>query len=322
MISLARWLVRNELLVVAPLLLAGAIVPNWMPYALVVAALFWPLRRSVLGRWSVRTPVDWPVILLVLTIPVTLWATSQPDVTLPQAARLLAGAALFYALVNWAGENQKLRIVAALMLAICLLIALAAPFVVQWNTLKLAFIPTSLYQHFSVLVSDAANPNVLAGSLVLLLPLAMGVLLFSWRELNLLERSLAVSAAVAGSVMVYLSQSRGAWLALTAALTLLVLLRWRRGWVLVLAGVVLGVVLGLQLDSEQLLALCLSGDEPGRCLRANRGLVTRFVDDPRFLVHRGRHGHFRARGRPALPVFQPGSRDSGARPQPVPASGS
>ncbi len=51
-----------------------------------------------------------------------------------------------------------------------LLLALFAPFSVEWAVDKLTFIPANLYQRFLVLVKDYVHPNVLAGSLVLLLP--------------------------------------------------------------------------------------------------------------------------------------------------------
>ena len=48
------------------------------------------------------------ISLQVLTIPVTLWATALPEVTQPQVLRLLAGIALYYALVNWATTASRL----------------------------------------------------------------------------------------------------------------------------------------------------------------------------------------------------------------------
>lgn len=170
---------------------------------------------------------------------------------------------MFYALVNWVENDRKLHMLALVMLAICLLLALVAPFVVQWPTLKLAFIPSDLYRYFSVRVSDAANPNVLAGSLVLLLPLAIGLMMFAWRELSWLERSLAVGAAATGIGVVILSQSRGAWLGLAAGLALLAILRWRWGWALVLAVIGIGLFLGAQSGAERLLELASAGTSLG-----------------------------------------------------------
>jgi putative inorganic carbon (hco3(-)) transporter len=242
--AIAQRVVGVEFIVVALAIGAAALRQAWLVPALVVAALFWPLRRLANGRWSVRTPVDWPVLLLLITLPVTLWASSVPEKTLPQVLRLLAGAALFYALVNsWGGchpplppsEERLFRLSVDGTLAAGLLLALAAPFVVQWNTLKLAFIPTALYSHFRLLVNDPANPNVMAGSLVLLLPLGIGLLMYAWSCLKNWERLLAGGFVLFGGAIFLLTQSRGAWLALAVALIVLVSLRGRWGWALALA---------------------------------------------------------------------------------------
>ncbi len=269
-------LVGVEFFVVALAVAAATLAPAWLPWALLVAGLFWPLRRLATGRWSARTPVDWPVAGLLLTLPVTVWASTQVERTLPQALRLLAGAALFYALVNWTnplvyskpdGEaelhhqalnKQRVQILVNLTLAGGLLLAAAAPFVVQWNALKLAFIPPALYARFRLLAGDPANPNVMAGSLALLLPLGAGLLLFAWRELRGWERLLAGGFVLVGGGMLLLTQSRGAWLALAAALALLVVLRFRRGWVFVLVAALAGIGAAALLGFDQVAAALVS----------------------------------------------------------------
>ncbi len=267
--AIAKWLVGVEFFVVALATGAAAFNRLWLPWALLIAALFWPLRRLATGRWSVRTPVDWPVALLLLTLPVTLWASVELEQTRPQVLRLLAGAALFYALVNWGNLNlKKIRLAANLTLAAGLLLALAAPVLVQWNALKLAFIPSALYARFRLLASDPANPNVMAGSLVLLLPLGIGLLLFAWRSLRNWERLLAAGFVVLGGGMLLLTQSRGAWLALAAALAVLVSLRFRRGWIFVLAAALVGVagaaLIGLDQAAAYLVSSATLGGAEGR----------------------------------------------------------
>lgn len=242
---LAAWLAQVEIYPVALLILAGMLDSAWLPVAVLGAALFWPVRRLAYGRWSARTPLDWPLLLLLLMLPVTLWASAIPEKTLPQVWRLLAGAALFYALVNWVNSLARLRLALNLAQAAGISLALAAPVVVQWNALKLAFIPASLYQRFRVLVADPANPNVMAGSLVLLVPLGVALLLaepFAGRSQANWERLLSAVLVLLGGLVLFLTQSRGAWLALLVSLAVLALLRWRRSWLLWVGG---GVAVGL-----------------------------------------------------------------------------
>jgi putative inorganic carbon (HCO3(-)) transporter len=289
--AIAQWAAAVEFIVVAPVIAAAAVYSDFLIPALVIAALFWPLRRLVTGRWSVRTPVDWSVLLLLITLPVTLWASAVPEKTLPQVLRLLAGAALFYALVNWAdppqfphrhrrwgnpckvrqssndirrwGEERGVRLAVDGALAAGLLLALAAPFMVQWNTLKLAFIPPALYSHFRLLVGDMVNPNVMAGSLVVLLPMGMGLLLFAWRGLKGWERLLAVTFTLVCGAILLLTQSRGAWLALAAALVVLVILRGRWGWALALAVGMAGFLLAARLGFSSVAGALVSSPTLG-----------------------------------------------------------
>jgi putative inorganic carbon (HCO3(-)) transporter len=72
---------------------------------------------------------------------------------------------------------------------------------------------------------------------VILLPLALGMLLFTWRKQTRLEQAGLLLAATGMLVVLVLTKSRGAWMGLAAALAVLVVLRWRWGWLALVAGV-------------------------------------------------------------------------------------
>jgi hypothetical protein len=108
-----------------------------------------------------------------------------------------------------------------------------AVFSVQWATTKLQFIPAAIYQHFELLAADAIHPNVMAGNIVILLPIGLALLLFAWRDLHWGQTALLLTAALIPAGMLVLTQSRGALLGLGAAILIMVLLRWRWGWVLI-----------------------------------------------------------------------------------------
>lgn len=241
----AAYLSGHEVWIVG-LLVAGGVASNrLLPIAVSVAAFFWLIRRVGTGTWSVRTAMDWPVVLLGLVVPVTLWATALPDQTIPQVTRLLAGMALFYSIVNWAASAARIiALVYGSMLA-GLGLAIMAPFSVAWATGgKLAFIPEAIYQGFPLLFTDSVHPNVLAGFLTLFLALSTSVLTFAWRRFGWLQR---VAMALALLVMVgilILTKSRGAWIAFAGVLVLLAILRWRWGW-LALAGALGAAIVGV-----------------------------------------------------------------------------
>jgi putative inorganic carbon (HCO3(-)) transporter len=149
------------------------------------------------------------------------------------------------------------------VIAAGLMLALIAPLSVEWPIDKLRFIPVSIYQRFTLLVQDTIHANVLAGNLILLVPFGMAYLLFGWRDINWLERSLAFISTIIISAVIFLTQTRGAWIAFGVALIILLMLRWRRGWiflVLIVAGII-GLV--YYFGSRELLAAVTSSTTIG-----------------------------------------------------------
>ncbi len=217
-----------EIFIVGGLTAGTFLSARLLPWPFVAFTLFTALRLVSKRRLSARTPLDPAILLLALMMPVTLWATPLPEVTIPQVWRLLDGIALYYATVNWGGAYPaRLHWLVRGALLAALGIAATAPFSVTWSASKLPFIPAGVYQRFSLLVSDTVHPNVMGGYMALFLPLAVAMLLFAWDKLRWWERlaALLVIAAL-GSVLV-LTKSRGAWMGTALALGLLLVLRWR-----------------------------------------------------------------------------------------------
>jgi putative inorganic carbon (HCO3(-)) transporter len=229
--SAAAKLAVAEIWPVALLVAAGVAIMRLLPVAIAGAAVFWLVRWLAHGRLTVRTPGDWAMGLLVLTIPVTLWATALPEVTRPQVYRLLNGLALYYAIANWADSPSRLRWLATGLTAAGLLLACSAPVSVQWMAGgKLTFIPEALYRQFPLLLPDPIHPNVMAGALALILPCALSLPLFAWRSLGPWERAVTAVATLVMLAVLALTKSRGGLMAVGTTLVLLAALRWRCGW--------------------------------------------------------------------------------------------
>lgn len=226
---LATRLAALEVPVVASLLIAAVAVERLLPVALVVAALFWIVRWLAHRRLSVRTPADLPILLLIVLMPVTLWATALPAVTRLQVSRLLAGVACYYAVANWAVTRARLRLTALGLTVAGLALALAAPLLGGLPAVA-RFVPPAIGR-LAGRMSDAVNPNIVAGTLALLAPVAVAPLLFGagrrW------TRGLALGVALVMLGVIGLTSSRGAWIAVAGALLLMGALRWRYGWLAV-----------------------------------------------------------------------------------------
>lgn len=241
--AITGYLAKIEIWPVAFLIAASVASERALPLALGGAGLFWGVRWLAYRRLSVRTLADWAIVLLLLMVPVTLWASPLPDTTRIQVYRLLTGAALYYAIVNWAISPARLRSLAAGTVLAGLLLALYATVSVVWGGVaKLPFVPRSVYDYFSLLASDTVNANVMGGNLVILLPCSLAVLLFGWRHDRWFGRALAGLAALVITAILILTQSRGALTALGATVIAMTLLRWRRGWLLLLASAATGAI--------------------------------------------------------------------------------
>jgi putative inorganic carbon (HCO3(-)) transporter len=202
-------------------------------------------------RWPARTPLDWSLLLLAAMSGVSLLITARPEITQVQAARLWAGLAVCYGVIQWiAGQRSRALVAAVALVVVAVALALLAPFTVGWNLTKAVFIPSSVYEHFPLLIADPIHPNVIASLLALLFPLPLAWLLASggvepgrssrWRVVLHLASGMTclligltlvltksrggyISGAVGGLATVWLS-ARGRWgRALALLLTLAVI---------------------------------------------------------------------------------------------------
>jgi len=189
---------------------------------------------SVLGKRFGQVEFSWlhivhvGVVLLLASALFSAWISFNLATTLPQVLRLLLGVGIFYGLIGWAHSYTRVRWVGFGLILCGLALALIAPFSVDWLAYKVPFLPPALYQQFELQFTDAIHPNVLAGYLLLLLPLPLAVLLFAWSDLKACGRILASGLVVVMSLVLVLTQSRGVWLAAALGLPVLLGLRWRR----------------------------------------------------------------------------------------------
>lgn len=250
-----------ELPVVATLVGASMATSSVLPLAAAAIALFALARalRIGLSRGQlriIRTPADLSILILCATLCLSLWVTIQPDVTLTQALRLVAGIGLFYAIVNYRPQSRASatsslafgysRHVLLLFSITGLALALSSPLVVEWSgQSKLGLVPAEIYRNFKLAVADGINPNVLAGALVILSPIPLSGLLFGEPSAAWAKCVNAVSI-VAIFLALVLASSRSALAAFCLSAGLLLLLRWPRattalGIILVLVAAFIGL---------------------------------------------------------------------------------
>jgi len=235
-------LVNIEVWIVALSVGVSVAFPSFLPFTLALQAIFWPLRFLVNGRLSRRTPADYPVLLFIALIPVTLWATAIPDVTLIQVMRLLSGIGLFYAIINSVNNKRHFSWLVNLLILAGVFLAGYAFISVSWKMGRLNIIPVEIYSRLTPLIEDVVHPNVMAGSLLLILPLGLALLLFGWRKFSWIYWIGIFLAVTIMTVVLILTKARAAWMAITIVILILSSMRWRKVWLILFAGVILSGV--------------------------------------------------------------------------------
>jgi putative inorganic carbon (HCO3(-)) transporter len=189
--------------------------------------------------WALRTPAgplgainSWLLLLLGIAVVAT-GCSPVPLAAFKGLLKLLSYLGVYALMRQLLAEAPQWwnRIVAAL-LAGQLVSAVLAIRQLYGDTAELArwADPNSVADGTIRVYGPLENPNLLAGYLIPILPLAL-VALLRWRSWP--QRLFAAAALVLGAVALFLSYSRGGWLGMVAALggiALLLVLRQTRSW--------------------------------------------------------------------------------------------
>ena len=254
----AKWILDLELWVVLALVAITAALPQLLPAAIVVAAMFWPVRWFATERFWLRTPVDWPILLIALIVPLNIWASADLTVSLPHIGRLILGILSVYAIIHWAKNWWRVNIVVLLLILAGVALALGTPLLIGDQIDQVNGPLRTLINATPNLIAEGVNSNIMAGALLILTPLPFAILLFDYRNLTLIKRYLLLASGVILVGMLGLLTSRGALLGMVTAFGGLLLLRWHKlvwalPFVLIATGVAF-VLAGPDLVLEQLTA--------------------------------------------------------------------
>lgn len=195
---------------------------------MLVGGLYFFCLLYVLAGRVHYSPLSLSLILILIWLPVNVWAAVARERAFVSVGYLLLGMAYYLALTHWMLLRRQPILVAQLLIAVGMLLTLLGPRLMElqagaFDLYAPLGLPTTLnLAHWG----EAINPNILAGALLLLFPFPLILTLngrwttqHRWRiGVGLL---LLCMLAVMGS-----TQSRGAELALGLVGVLLLLLRW------------------------------------------------------------------------------------------------
>ena len=228
-----------------PSLLFPTQVPLWaIPGSLAGLILLLVAGHLLAGRSFVRTPVDVPILLLLLLLPMTILVTPDRALTLPHVYKVIGSVALFYGVVGALEERPWFGLGALTISALGVVLAAIILFGTRWSTAKLPWLPFDLYQLFPRLVRPFWNPegfnsNIAGGTLAMLLPVPAAYLFFGRRLLVRLGALLEVGIV---SIILLLTQSRGAMVALVAGIAAVLVARNHRWLIVAVLLVVMGIL--------------------------------------------------------------------------------
>lgn len=248
----ARWLARSEMILLS-LVYLYFVVSDTVPLpAAIVVALVFLARWWTTGTCIRRTPLDWPVLFVLLSLPSSLWVSTNWWQSLPKVYGVILGAVFFYAVVVNISTRRDLAWATFWLVLVCLAIALAGMIGTDWAQNKIVSagliydrLPR-IIQGIPRSIAGGFARNGVGGTLTLVVPLLAALSLGRATMADLVPdgrvwtaATLAALALAAGALA--LTQSRGAILGTAVGLAM-VAVWWNRRFAWVFAAGVLGLL--------------------------------------------------------------------------------
>ncbi|MBI1800157.1 MAG: hypothetical protein HYR71_00825, partial [Chloroflexi bacterium] len=168
-------------ILLAPVLLfPERLAPAAVSLALFVLVLLWCVRLWATGYVLAASPLEFPILCLLLTVPLSLYATANFATSLPTLTGLLFGIALYGVVARHATDERSRPVVLNIWLASAVAIALVSLVGTDW-ALKSGFLNalTGRLPHVSTALTSTAqgglNPNEVGGLMALFVPLVGSV---------------------------------------------------------------------------------------------------------------------------------------------------
>lgn len=197
----------------------------WMWLGFLAAPVLWLARWRAHGTPFPATVLNLPLVIFLTMVAFGFALTPAPDLALATVGQLIAGVTIFFALIDYLDEPQHIWIVTSSLAMLGVAFALVAPFTVSWSANKLFGLP-AFYEAWWPHLAEETNPNILAGALAPIVPIALALVVQGERRRQILG---AVALAPILLILILL-QSRGAIFGL--AIGLVVWLALYNRWVL------------------------------------------------------------------------------------------
>lgn len=243
----------------APFLLFPTISPSLTVSAALGIILLWIARWNSRGVVTRRTPLDGYILIIMLMIPIAIWASPLAEQSVVAASRILLGIALYYSFVNTIERERIFRFVLMFIMVGGVVVALVSLGATDWRQGKIPLL-NPIYEYLpdwshllGPLVADndsspgTFHPNLIGVSLAMILPLAIALFLSAQHRLERTTIGLSIFVMI---IILILTQSRLGMAALVAAssITLLAVRPRLRRPALLLFGIIALILIFLGPD--------------------------------------------------------------------------
>ncbi len=274
-----RWLASIEpwlVLALTPFLM----FPNRVtPLLVPLLAIPWLGRRFTKGHFTERTAMDGAILVLVLMLPISVWASRDVQNSMSKLYGIVLGIAVFYAIANHVQRPFRAWWLGLAIALSGLAVSVLALLGTEWPTSWLAW--PQAYDHVPRLIARMTggptggfNANEVGAALSLFVPFTASLLFLGFFEQRHTvvgggtewdrasvpwgsgRRLLPVLVALGLLFMVgilLLTQSRSAWLGTATALLLLSSFRGRWVWLGLVLVLLAAAVALYQLGPEEIL---------------------------------------------------------------------
>lgn len=252
--------------------------------------LLWMVRWWATARLIVTTPMDVPILGILVLLPVSLYASTDWSLSLPKAYGIILGIAIFYAVVNAVDTIRRIGIAVVGLVLLSAIVSLLGLVGADWLSAKL-FSMSQIYELLPRLIRDVPrsiaggiHPNIVGGALTFFIPLLASLFLdrLEFKTLQFVTNArlagmvraafnpILILSLVLTSSTLLLTQSRGSIAGVAVGLFALALWHNRRFlWAIPLAA--LGIFVMVQVWGVGNLAEFLSRiDTPGGLTLAGR----------------------------------------------------
>jgi len=220
------------LLLLLPLLMFPGrfLADAWQPAVVLAAFAFWPLRWLLQGSILPRTPVRLATLLFLFSVPLPILVSTDPVRSWETASYLALGVVWAAALVNHPLIQRRPQGIVWGLLFVALGLSLLGPFIIVRTSLNSRLLLPVLHaaEPLTAALGETINPNILANALLAVIPFAAAFALRGSAVGKGWLKWLFAAAALLMAAVIYLSESRGALLALAVVLPMLLVLRFPR----------------------------------------------------------------------------------------------